>query len=341
MKCSAPLFLSLLFLLVLSIQPVLSPAVPAHADDSKLYEIGTMSQDDYGTALDPNKCCCLLWGKDKSGKKTYYDATWSAFCIRFVSRMHELSSGYDEVAPFPKRESNAHASQIESSGQNLGDTVDVFVWSGHTYITGTPCCDPNDVEHYSPGPGPPAERDYGAALHFIADHSLQIPPPTCCYELDNVNVNHVETRLGADDCEVAVFLTCEYLRNRNYQPLQDSIRCMMQGTHMILSFATYAYFHSLAQETQFGAKFAEKLMGIPNSQEARHVIPAWEEACEWDQAAGVCVRAVYWNGDCMNDYLLGNWRGYGMGGPPPACHPCPSDPAYNISQFAETTYWTH
>jgi len=64
------------------------------------------------------------------------------------------------------------------------------------------------------------------------------------------------------------------------------------------------------------------------------VIPAWEEACEWDQTAGVCVRAVYWNGDCINDYLLGNWRGYGMGGPPEHCD------ASTLSHFAETTYWT-
>ena len=71
-----------------------------------------------------------------------------------------------------------------------------------------------------------------------------------------------------------------------------------------------------------------------DSQEPRRVIPAWEEACEWDQTAGVCVRAVYWNGDCINDYLLGNWRGYGMGGPPEHCD------ASTLSHFAETTYWT-
>jgi hypothetical protein len=314
----------------------LFPAIPATADDADLYEIGTMSQDHYGQAMDPNKCCCLLYGKDKAKKKTYSDATWSAFCTRFVSRMHELSAGYHEVAPFPIREASAHASQIESTGQNLGDAVDVFVWSGHSYITGTPCCDPNDLEHYSTGPGPSTERDFGAALHFIADHtgSPSHPPSTCCYYLDNVNVNHVETRLGANDCEVAVFLTCEFLKNRGYQPLRDSIRYMMQGTHMILGFATEAYFHASAQETQFGGMFAEKLMGIPNSQEPRHVIPAWEEACEWDQPADVCVRAVYWNGDCMSDYLLGNWRGYGMGGPPPACTPG------TLNQFNETTYWT-
>jgi len=334
MRHSVAVVMFLLLLLVLPVQPVLSPAVPARADDSDLYEIGTMSQDDYGAPFDPNKCCCLLYNK-KGKKKTYVDATWSNFCIRFVSRMHELSAGYHEVAPFPKRESAAHASQIECTGQNAGDTVDVFVWSGHSYV-------PINIG-VDPGPGPGGERDCGAALHFIADHtgSPGNPPPTCCYELDNVNVNHPEIRLGANDCEVAVFLTCDFLANGGSVALRDQIRCMMQGTHIMLGFATSCVIHTAAQETQFGAKFAEKLMGVPGSSDPRRIIPAWEEACEWDQPAGVCVRAVYWNGDCMNDYLLGNCLGKGMGAPPPACDPCATDgdPA-NIQEFSETAYWT-
>lgn len=78
-------------------------------------------------------------------------------------------------------------------------------------------------------------------------------------------------------------------------------------------------------------------MGIPPSQLPMKVIDAWHAASEWAQRTiipePVCARAVYWDGDCENDYLLGNWQGWGMGAPPPPCLPGQE------WQFNETTHW--
>lgn len=75
-------------LLVISSMTALAPA--ALADDTDMYEVATMSEDDYGSAFQFNRCCCMLNGKDSKGKKEYYDATWSGFSDRLVSRLHEL-----------------------------------------------------------------------------------------------------------------------------------------------------------------------------------------------------------------------------------------------------------
>lgn len=338
---------------------LLGTAVPAAAadDDGDLYEIGTVSQDNYGDQFDPSKCCCMLYGKDEWGNKTYHDATWSAFCSGFVSRMAQLSPGYHQPAPFPLKEANAHASDItrqdqQQGGLNRGDQMDVFIWTGHSYSLGKKSKGGNPLPEPHEGPGPSGERDNGAALHFIADHTGNptSPPDECCYRLDETNVNHMEMRLGAVDCEVGIFVTCEFLRNYNNLELAYEIRHMLNGAHIILGFATPAYFLDYAHETTFGRKLAEPLMGIRGTRDPATVIASWEEACVLSQAPiipldadepYVVARAVYWTRDCASDHLLGNWRnllgqpGWGMGAPPPPCVPG------NESEFSETTKWIY
>ena len=217
--------------------------------------------------------------------------------------------------------------------------MDVFVWTGHTYISVPPTSPPS-------GPGG-ADCDNGAALHFIADHTGDptFPPPVCCYNTDVANVNHKEVRLGSSDCEVGIFLTCEWLRNRNNAPLNSQIKHMMDMAHLILGYATSSYFAigNPAHEEAYGQRLAENLMGISGSKQPMKIIDAWHNASQYAQGplipdgGSVCARALYWDGDCENDYMLGNWRGFGMGGPPPPCYP----DGTNEWQFSETTYWIY
>jgi len=321
MKCSAPLFLSLLFLLVLSIQPVLFAPVPASADDGEYYEVGTIAQGNYHG----QNCCLYYPGYCSCSKKKPADATWSGFCDGLVSELHRLQPLYHELAPtFPKRELAAVDDNVSVFGQNLGDIVDVFVWTGHAFV-----CNPS-----SPPGGPYA--DGGATLHFIAEHNL-VPAWHCRYE-DHTNINHAEVELGQDDCEVGIFVTCEFLRNMGNANLAAAIRHMMHRCHLILGFATDAYFSTYANEVDFGETLAAYLMGDPGiGLPPAKIYDAWHWVAAWSQYryvphGTVCIRCVYWNGDCRDDYLVGNCAGWGFGGQPPAYEEHPD-------QFTESTYW--
>jgi len=118
MKRSAPLLLSVLFLLVLAIQFVLFAPVPASADDGDYYEVATIAQGNYR-----GRNCCLYYPYCTCPKRKPADATWSGFCDGLVSELHRLQPLYHELTPtFPKRELAAVDDNVSVFGQNLGDS---------------------------------------------------------------------------------------------------------------------------------------------------------------------------------------------------------------------------
>jgi hypothetical protein len=199
--------------------------------------------------------------------------------------------------------------QVDAAGSNLGDSVDVFVWTGHSWL-------PAD-----PGWGGPADRDKGACLHFISQHDKNCICGCAAPHSgrDCGNINHKECRFGAGDNEVAIFVTCEWLRNLNDPNLITSVRCMQQGSHLILSFAGDAWFDGDGHRmSDWGDALGLMLVGHAPDVDPVPIWEAWLDACHAMVPESSLPRVQYWGGDCLGDYLVGNWVGYGMGAPPPA-----------------------
>ena len=265
-------------------------------DDANKKEIGTIAVDDY------SPCEYLT------------DLLASDFCEGLVDGLESLG-GWTESAPFPIRDINATSGQIDwtGTGQNLGDTVDFFVFAGHSW--------PASFDY---PPGPPWDCDYGAAYHLTSQHDHPgNPNPYCeCNDRDCGNINHKECRWGNDDNEVVLAYTCQFLKNLNNQNLFNQIKYMHNRNHIILGFASNAPFNvDPDAQYYFGDCFAVQLMGLPGPLEKtpKPIIDAWFEACEEELEYGTHARAHYWHGDCDEDFLTGNWLDLGFGGQPPAC----------------------
>jgi len=214
--------------------------------------------------------------------------------------------GWVENAPFPLDDANCFSGQINKGplGQNLGDTVDVFLWSGHSFLGQS-------------GPKKGGRPGYGSELHMVTEH---LDPCQCDCIKTCGNIEHTEVALGANDNEVAIFVTCDWLKNYGEQWIMNEIKKMHQGNHLILGFASMSYDYGKQTPALAGASLGTKLKGISPSIEPKPILQAWLDTVREWQPQGVRGRISYWDGDCENDYLPGNWRGWGYGAQPPAAN---------------------
>ena len=202
------------------------------------------------------------------------------------------SGGWQEVPPFPLDNQACISDQIEVDGDNLGDRVDFFYWQGQSFI---------------------GNGSYSTQLHMVSDH-----PRMCeCYR-DCGNVVHDECRWGADDCEVALVDTCEWLRNWNNQAIIAEIKKMHAGSHLHLGYATLCYVSGKQTPATAGNAFGWRLLGRQPGN-PHPIYLAWLNTVCAYQPSGVIGRVSLWQGDCHNDYFQGNWRGWSYGGQPPVC----------------------
>jgi len=288
---SIPAIPLLLFCLVIAVSA-------CWGDDGNLKEIGTIAVDDYSA--------CPSMG----------NVTGSHFCDGLEDVL-AIAGGWTEPLPFPIRNIDATSGQIDGTGtgQNLGDAVDFFVFTGHAWEA---------QYNWDYAPGPPNDRDYGAAYRLASQHDHPGNPiPWCeCNQRDCGNINHKECRWGNDDNEVVLAYTCQFLRNLNKQTLLNQIKYMHNRNHIILGFASNAYFlPSPADASDFGAYLGWQLMGhnTPYVKMPFSIIFSWFEACYMNQPGNTLVRVHYWNGDCFADFLPGNIADEGFGAQPPAC----------------------
>ncbi|MFB3879932.1 MAG: hypothetical protein ACE149_01650 [Armatimonadota bacterium] len=128
----------------------------------------------------------------------------------------------------PIRDLNATSGQVDTAGQDLGDTVDLFVWAGHSWLAGG---GKKGKPGYDPGAGPVWDRDQGGCLHMISQHIPFPGKPACVnpgcpdpeWGRDCGNINHVECRWGENDNEVVIVVTCEWHRSLSSPELFASI----------------------------------------------------------------------------------------------------------------------
>jgi len=226
-------------------------------DDANKKEIGTIAVDDYSE--------CEYLG----------NVTGSHFCDALEDVL-AIAGGWTEPMPFPIRDTDATSGQItweDQGGQNVGDTVDFFVFTGHSW--------PASFDY---PPGPPWDCDYGAAYHLASQHDHPgNPNPYCeCNDRDCGNINHKECRWGNDDNEVVLAYTCQFLKNLNNQNLFNQIKYMHNRNHIVLGFASNAYFSPNPDyASDFGAYLGWQLMGTntPNVKMPFSIVFSWFEAC--------------------------------------------------------------
>ncbi len=271
------------------------PQQSAFADDTLWQEFGSMAVDHYvGT------CPAMGWDMD-----------WQPF--RNGLRYKLSAAGWTESAPFPLDDADCYSRHINKApGDNLGDEVDLFLWSGHSFLGQA---GPKDPKKGTPG--------YGAELHMVTEH---LDPCQCDCIRTCGNIVHTEVALGMDDNEVAMFVTCQWLANYNQLWIYNEIKKMHQGNHLILGFATSSWDWGKKSPWQGGTYLGGKLLGVPPTN-PRPILYAWGDTVRYWQPSGTIGRVHYWHGDCYNDYLQGNWRGWGFGGQPPAANDS------NLDQF--------
>lgn len=224
---------------------------------------------------------CQLW-----------DCEWYDFVANLRSVL-QTSGGWQSCCGL--RDASVTSGQIDEAGLNIMDDGDLSIWTGHAYLSAN-------------------DPDYGNRLHMASQHDLH--PPDCEDDRDCGNIAHDEVWLGASDNEVAIFVTCEWLRNYNNENRVNAIKIMHHGNHLILSFATDSYWN--ARDAGAGTRLGENFLGVAPNRNPRPIEEAWREACDWWQPAGTIARVHLWAGDCYNDYLQGNWRGWGYGAQPPS-----------------------
>jgi hypothetical protein len=184
----------------------------------------------------------------------------------------------------------AFASDIENTGNDKGDWVDLFVFNGHT----------NDAIGSD-------------ALHFRSNHDpLEMG--------DGCNVTHDECRWGEGDCEFVIAHTCEFLSDYGSPTTLLKIKKMCQGVHVICGASSDMY-TSPHQGTVLGIYLMGKRGWNVIDVSPKTVKSAWFESCQEDQEDGV-VASVVCHTSCENDYMPGNldWaNGKGMANDPPPC----------------------
>lgn len=201
------------------------------------------------------------------------------------------------------RGDTGQAVDIDESGYDKADIVDLFIWSGH-------------------GQSRPQYWPNGGVLHFVTNHSQNTANDYCNADCDAGNIEHEECRWGEGDCEFVVLFTCNFLNDFNDSNLIKRIKDMCQGVHVICGFGSL-------METKFaqGATLGELLMGKAGWQSSGKkspwkVVDAWYESCRKHQDSGKVARAVYYY-SCADDYMPGNvgWAsGLGMTNDPPPCN---------------------
>ena len=229
-------------------------------------------------------------------------ALWDCEWYDFVNSLKSVllnRGGWESCCGL--RDASVTSDAIEVTGLNVMDDGDLSLWTGHSYL-------------WEDG-GVTGNRLHMATPHGLACESLR----------DCGNVVHEEVRLGASDNDVAIFVTCQWLRNYNNPARKNAIKMMHQANHLILSFATDSYWN--ARDSGAGSRLALNFLGVEPNRNPRPIEQAWREACDYWQPAGTVARVHLWAGDCYNDYLQGNWRGWGYGAQPPAAN------AGNFGQF--------
>ncbi len=304
----------LLFCLALAaLMPVLRVSTAAAATG----DMGTMALDAYEGSG------CTLW-----------NLHWSNFRNAFRTRL--AAHGWQEIPPFPIDNAAATSYDLDKYGCNWGDTVDLFVWTGHAWVCEYPGAG-------GPGEYPEGDRDGGACLHMISQHDRDA---TCIcndpywagchhYNRDCGNINHNEIRWGLNRNKVAVVVTCEWHRNATDPDILNKIKHMHNGNHLMLSFASHAW-DGDPYDTLAGQWFEYYLMGDYSAKlRPLPIYYAWGATIEKWQPSGVGVigRVHLWQG-CFTDYLPGNWKHYGFGVKPPCCHACDD----NLNAF---TWWDY
>jgi len=202
------------------------------------------------------------------------------------------SGGWQEVAPFPLDDQACTSHQIDVAGDNLGDRVDFFYWQGQSFI---------------------GDGTFSTELHMASQH-----PQACECSRDCGNIHHNECRWGADDCEVALIDTCEWLRNWNNAAIRAEIKKVHAGSHLHLGYATIGYVSGKQTPATAGNAFRWRLLGHQPSN-PQPIYLAWLNTVRAYQPSGVVGRVSLWQGDCDGDYFQGNWRGWSYGGQPPVC----------------------
>lgn len=123
--------------------------------------------------------------------------------------------GWTQSAPFPKDNDACTSAMIDVAGSNLPDTVDLSLWIGQSWWFGPPT---------------------GAVLHMSSAHEQG-----CSFTRDTGSNDHDEVRMGDSDNEVAVWMTCNCLRNQNNEELMHAVMRMNHHSHLNLSYATMCY----------------------------------------------------------------------------------------------------
>lgn len=289
-RCRLALRASMKYLGMLLAVVAIAAAV-AFADDGQLQEFGSMALDFYQSS----DCCWI-----------HEDLSWRGFRNGLHAKL--LAAAWTEPTPFPLDNDAALSRHVESAqhSEDLSDHVDLFLWSGHSFL---------------------ADEDHGAQPHFVSEHMV---PGQCECLRDCGNLNHEEVGLGPDDCEVALLVTCEFLRNYNNPTTIKRIKKMHQGCHLICGFATMAYCFGKSYPYPAGNYLGRKLLGN-QPENPSTILNSWLALTNYWQPTGTIGRVSYWSGDCDHDYLQGNWRysepGWGYGGQPPACNDS------NLNQF--------
>jgi hypothetical protein len=181
------------------------------------------------------------------------------------------------------------------------DEGDLAIWTGHSYLFEEPAV---------------SDR-----LHMASQHA----GATCESGRDCGNVVHAEIRLGASDNEVGIFVTCEWLCNKMSQSMMNEIKMMHQGNHLILSFATTSSWN--ANDVPAATRLSWNFLGKNPGKLPVPIEKASRDACDYWPPANVVARVHLWAGNCYNDYLQGNWKGWSYGSQPPAAN------SGNLNQF--------